>query len=728
MRKTITALIVLALIMLASPAKADDSGCNWGNYSRPNTTYLSPSSGDSNQTAINSAIAAAPSGGSVFLKSGTYIISGPITVKSDVTLEGDKDAVVKLKNHAGWKTAYTSSSSGTCNNYYVPLIGSSSPFKTGVQNVEIKCFTIDGNLDGNISSSSESCYYPSPSTKKRYNSCLSDCEARTDDRWMGLGYYVMVFFTGSTNVSVHDMVMQNGFTDGFKLQSSSNIRFYNNTVTRLGHDGLFVASSNGVKAYNNKVWARTNSAFRMQDTYDVEIHDNYITNFGVEPSGYLAGRHYGSGPGIELDKQKAASKMTNIYVYNNVFTSTWGPSIWLAAVADPNSPSIYIHHNVFYQSGMNQSISWVGGIVSNHFTGVVVENNTFDESYAAALSTYPMISGSSQIIFRNNIVTNTKKSRGTGVGGYGIYNYNSNSTITSQNNCFYNNVSGNTSGSIASSGDFTANPLYAKVGSDYHLQSIAGRWDPGKGDWVSDLQNSPGIDAGKTDSSYGNEPENNGDRINVGRYGNTSQASLTGNEKQIPPPADPVSDVFDVNFSGDYSGGGTNNAPKYWFPTEALLDPDPYVPVDPALPVPEAVLKALFPELADSPESARSTTCRVVPDSAGFIPCGKYMDDPATDWNECNECTMCSMVLMGQLTIEFLIKIAAVIAALALILSGFMYVFAIGSPQAISEAKSIIKHSLTGFIIIFVSWVIIDTILATLGYIDPIEGSWHTIC
>jgi len=133
----------------------DAANCNWGNYSKPNTKYLSPQSGTSNQNQINLAIASASSGSSVYLKSGTYIIDGKITLKSNIVLEGDKDAVIQLKDMAGWKTI-THSDSG---NIMDPLIESSS-----FQNVEVKCFKIDGNYNfrsssggGNYSATFKAC-------------------------------------------------------------------------------------------------------------------------------------------------------------------------------------------------------------------------------------------------------------------------------------------------------------------------------------------------------------------------------------------------------------------------------------------------------------------------------------------------------------------------------------------------------------------------------------------
>ena len=58
---------------------------------------------------------------------------------------------------------------------------------------------------------------------------------------------------------------------------------------------------------------------------------------------------------------------------------------------------------------------------------------------------------------------------------------------------------------------------------DYHIRSKAGRWNGAK--WVYDADTSPGVDHGDPTSSYANEPIPNGDRVNIGVYGNTAEAS-----------------------------------------------------------------------------------------------------------------------------------------------------------------------------------------------------------
>ncbi len=70
-----------------------------------------------------------------------------------------------------------------------------------------------------------------------------------------------------------------------------------------------------------------------------------------------------------------------------------------------------------------------------------------------------------------------------------------------------------------------SNPLFVDYNNgDYHLKSQAGHYViPGL--WTNDTETSPCIDAGDPAASYANEPQDNGNRINMGYYGNTAQAS-----------------------------------------------------------------------------------------------------------------------------------------------------------------------------------------------------------
>ena len=101
-------------------------------------------------------------------------------------------------------------------------------------------------------------------------------------------------------------------------------------------------------------------------------------------------------------------------------------------------------------------------------------------------------------------------------------------------------------GSLGGVGNFGDDPLFVQSGSwimgandssfdddiwiegDYHLQSQAGSFSSSFLTWKADAQSSPCIDAGRTSDAFALEPMSNGGRINLGVYGNTTQASKSG--------------------------------------------------------------------------------------------------------------------------------------------------------------------------------------------------------
>jgi hypothetical protein len=75
-------------------------------------------------------------------------------------------------------------------------------------------------------------------------------------------------------------------------------------------------------------------------------------------------------------------------------------------------------------------------------------------------------------------------------------------------------------------GNIDVDPLFAdSENRDYHLKSEVGRWDPVSKNWVVDEESSPCINAGDPYSSTGDEPAPNGNRVNMGAFGGTPEAS-----------------------------------------------------------------------------------------------------------------------------------------------------------------------------------------------------------
>jgi parallel beta-helix repeat protein len=131
-------------------------------------------------------------------------------------------------------------------------------------------------------------------------------------------------------------------------------------------------------------------------------------------------------------------------------------------------------------------------------------------------------------------------------GGNEIWN-NDNTTI----NVTYSDVlDKNPNNVYPGTGNINADPFFAELGywsdvnypnivvepndpnakwidGDYHLKSVAGRWDPNSKSWVQDDFNSPCIDAGDPNTCIGFEPNPNGSVVNMGAYGGTAEASLS---------------------------------------------------------------------------------------------------------------------------------------------------------------------------------------------------------
>ena len=429
----------------------------------------------------------------------TYTIDDTLLIGSNTILEGDSTAVIKLVNNAGWATMK-------------PLIQQMS--SSGNNNIIIRGFEVNVNHDGNT------------------------------ELEKGDGYYNVIYFLHCKNITICNMYMHDGHGDGMRIKYSENIQFYNNTIYKLGHDGLYAINCQNVEAWNNRITCRTNSALRIWNSNRVKFHDNIIDSFYHWSAG---------GPGIQIEKGgpnagigPSAGIMDDLEIYNNTINNTYGPGIWLfnydtSSATRDQGKNVHIHHNIFYSTGTNPNILWVGGIVAGGFDDTLIENNVFDGAYNAAV-VHMYITGYSSsyspkggyiTTLRNNIIINTRKCTEDSSGGYGVINYlSSTHKFVLENNCFYNNSAGNYN-SCTSTTDIHVDPLFAdQKNHDYHLQSISGRWNGNA--WVKDNVNSPCIDSGCLSSDYSNEPEYNGNRVNIGRYGNTIYASLSGNSNHPP--------------------------------------------------------------------------------------------------------------------------------------------------------------------------------------------------
>ena len=126
--------------------------------------------------------------------------------------------------------------------------------------------------------------------------------------------------------------------------------------------------------------------------------------------------------------------------------------------------------------------------------------------------------GPAMPVVKNSIIagnTTTLQLKGTDV------DKNSGQKITYS--CLYNTVKSDNLSDYGT-GCIAKDPCFADAASgDFHLKSAAGRWNGTT--WVKDTVTSPCIDAGEASAAYANEPSPNGNRANMGAYGNTTEAS-----------------------------------------------------------------------------------------------------------------------------------------------------------------------------------------------------------
>ena len=132
-------------------------------------------------------------------------------------------------------------------------------------------------------------------------------------------------------------------------------------------------------------------------------------------------------------------------------------------------------------------------------------------------------------------------------------------------------------------GNIDADPLFARLGyldkkgtrdpsddvwvdSDYHLKSQAGRWEPNNQVWVQDDVTSPCIDAGDPNSDWTAELWPHGERINMGAYGGTSQASRSLSN---------AGNIADLNRDGIVDSADMRIMVDHWGTGEPLCDIGP---------------------------------------------------------------------------------------------------------------------------------------------------------
>ncbi len=198
-----------------------------------------------------------------------------------------------------------------------------------------------------------------------------------------------------------------------------------------------------------------------------------------------------------------------------------------------------IYNNIIAANKSNQSGGGLFGC-DNVFNNTIVNNVAGDRGGA--------ISQCGDV--KNNIITYNRAPTTGGINGECNNSY----------NLIWANQGGNYGdGAILSPTEIIAAPEFAVNGDwddngtssdenddfwvdgDYHLKSKAGRWNPDEQVWVKDSQTSPCVDTGDPNTALVAELWPHGNRVNIGAYGNTAQASWSLSD---------VGNIADLNYDG----------------------------------------------------------------------------------------------------------------------------------------------------------------------------------
>lgn len=122
----------------------------------------------------------------------------------------------------------------------------------------------------------------------------------------------------------------------------------------------------------------------------------------------------------------------------------------------------------------------------------------------------------------------------------------------------------------------------------------------------------------------------------------------------------------------------------------------------------------------DGPGSAGQITDNIVPGSIApgeesqFIKCGRAGQ---------RMCTLCDLILGLNDVIRFIMRVSIGIGILAFTAAGVMYIVSAGDPGLKGTANTTMKNAVIGFVVILASWLIVNTVILSLGSKTDAQGN-----
>ncbi len=422
---------------------------------------------------IQAAIDASSSGDTIQVAAGTYTESLVVDQKS-ITLLGGYSADFSQRGIVVFETILISSS----NTQPVILVESCTQ-------VVIDGFTIK---DGERGIEIESLLWPIVADSITIsNNIIEDNGVSTEDYFHGGGILAI-----GSDIFIRNNIIRNNDAKrggGITINSVNNFIIENNIIEdNIGHGdhGGGIAMDGSGTVVNNII--RNNSVGESvgYGWGGGALAYNYNSDIIYFESNVWTGNYAESLGGAMIIDEGLEAHLTNDLFYNNDSGSNNGKNLLIDDATGPGTESTAIIDNcTFYGSS----------------------SITIDDSF---------------VTMKNSIVWDPNPNNNTDneSSNDNFYVYGG-STLDVSYSCFQLDTYLNTG--IGNSDQY---PQFADtLNHDFHLQSTVGRWEENTSSWVMDAIDSPLIDMGDPNDVYNTEPVPNGDKINMGYYGNTGYAS-----------------------------------------------------------------------------------------------------------------------------------------------------------------------------------------------------------
>jgi len=309
---------------------------------------------------------------------------------------------------------------------------------------------------------------------------------------------------------------------GSALEVNNN-KIYNNSYGSNNYGGGLHIINSSPKLNNNIISG--NYAYAGGGGIYISNGSPLITNNVISSNSLGHGGYYGNGiyitNGSPIVKNNIVLSNTNGYYAVYISGSTCSPEISNNIIAKNSSDGIYCTSSST-PSIINNTISDNGGegIHINSALPVLIINNIISYNLGYGIQEYNTSSDPGQV-------------------SYNLFYQNSLGIYQDEGNTDYYSISALNSGVTECKSNISGNPIFTDRANNNFHEKVG----------------SPSVDAGHTSYAYTNEPAPNGSRINIGAYGNTTEATITGTGSTTSSTDYYVDAISGSNTTGDGTSG-----------------------------------------------------------------------------------------------------------------------------------------------------------------------------